>query len=145
MKNPKIVEAIRAELYRLENEVVRGSRINLDANGNIVIYAWDSLGEVRAPMAVISNLADRHGLGVLAAKSAFGPTLESESLLRSSGFTMVGASVTLIATGRAGPPNYITFARKPTGAPLFSHAYEENLQKKPTPERRLMRDRSAVR
>jgi hypothetical protein len=128
MRNQKLIAAIRAELDQIEQVVGRGSGLHLNANGNIVVYAWNPGADVRSSMALISALADRYDLGILAAKSAFQSTCQGESALRLSGFTMIGASVTLAATGRAGPPNYITFMRNPKGAPLFSHVLVEKEQ-----------------
>ncbi|MET3132777.1 hypothetical protein AAKU55_003057 [Oxalobacteraceae bacterium GrIS 1.11] len=119
MDHPEAVAAIRADLARIEDTL--GGMLNLDANGNLVIIQWNPRADMQSAMTSITALADRHGLGVLAKRSAFTLTIENASILRSHEFAVVGASVTRAATGRDGPPNYVTFMRKPTGAPLFSH------------------------
>ena len=123
MSRPDGVTEIHANLALIED--THGGMLSLDANGNIVIGRWSPRGDHHAAMTSITALADRHGLGVLTKKSAFVWSIENDKSLRSHGFSILGASITGAATGRDGPPNYVTFMRKPAGAPLFSHATNE--------------------
>jgi hypothetical protein len=120
MSTPRTVDEICADLARIEDE--RGGMFTLNENGNIVIVNWNPRTDNQSVMKTITALADRHGLGVLTKKSAFISSVENYNILRSHGFTIVGGGVTRAATGRDGPPNSVTFVRRPTGAPLFSHA-----------------------
>ncbi len=120
MVDRELVGSIRTALAQIEE--AHGGMLSLDANGNIVISQWNSPDDMQFAMTSIAALADHHGLGVLIKKAAFPLTVENASALRRHGFDVVGASVTLAATGRNGPPNNVTFIRNPNGAPLFSHA-----------------------
>jgi hypothetical protein len=119
MERPNAVAAVRADLARIE--VILGGMFMLDANGNIIIVLRSQRTDMHVVVASITALADRHDLGVLATKSAFTETVENALMLRSHGFAMFGAHVRGTATGHNGPPNFVTFTRKPAGAPLFSH------------------------
>ena len=130
MSLPNAVAEIRAHLASIED--TRGGMFSLDANGNIVIIRWNRGADLHSTMTSITALADRHGLGVLAKKSAFVLSAENNKTLHTHDFTIVAGGVTRAATGRDGPPNNVTFTRKPTGAPLFSHISRDAQLNNPT-------------
>jgi hypothetical protein len=119
MSSSVAVAEIRSNLARIEETY--GGMFCLDVNGNIGIVQWNSRTDHHSVLRAITELADTHGLGVLTKRSAFKLDLENDAILRAHGFSIWGATVTGAATGRNGPPNGVTFVRKPTGAPLFTH------------------------
>lgn len=120
MSDPGIVRAIRVELETIERASGDGI-FCLDENGNIALARWAVRSNERETLKALIDLADRYGLGVLAAKSAYSSGIDSDRLLREYDFEIIGPSITKVATGRDGPPNQRTYMRKPNGAPLFSH------------------------